>query len=70
VRWVDGSAGHPITDFQSQQVWSLSFSPDGKSLAVLRGHDDSDVVLLQEAKWKITLIEKPSGKTPPPTAPS
>jgi hypothetical protein len=47
---LDGSAGHAITDFQSEQIWSLSFSPDGKSLAVLRGHYDSDMVLLQEAK--------------------
>lgn len=28
----------------------FSLSPDGKSLAVLRGHYDSDVVLLQESK--------------------
>jgi len=27
----------------------VSLSPDGKSLAVLRGHYDSDVVLLQES---------------------
>jgi serine/threonine protein kinase len=50
VQPLDGSAGHAITDFQSEQIWSLSFSPDGKSLAVLRGHYDSDVVLLQESK--------------------
>jgi len=50
VQPVDGSVGHAITDLQSEQIWSLSFSPDGKSLAVLRGHYDSDVVLLQEAK--------------------
>jgi Tol biopolymer transport system component len=50
VQPLDGSAGHAITDFQSEQIWSMSFSPDGKGLAVLRGHYDSDVVLLQEAK--------------------
>jgi eukaryotic-like serine/threonine-protein kinase len=50
VQPLDGSAGHAITDFQSEQIWSMSFSPDGKSLAVLRGHYDSDVVLLQESK--------------------
>jgi eukaryotic-like serine/threonine-protein kinase len=50
VQALDGSAGHAITDFQSEQIWSMSFSPDGKSLAVLRGHYDSDVVLLQESK--------------------
>lgn len=47
---VDGSAGHAITNFSSEQIWSFRLSPDGKSLAVLRGHFDSDVVLLQESK--------------------
>jgi eukaryotic-like serine/threonine-protein kinase len=47
---LDGSAGHAITDFKSEHIWSFRLSPDGKSLAVLRGHFDSDVVLLQEAK--------------------
>jgi Tol biopolymer transport system component len=50
VQPLDGSADHPITDFTSDQVWLFSLSPDGKSLAVLRGHYDSDVVLLQESK--------------------
>jgi WD40 repeat protein len=50
VQPLDGSAGHLITDFKSEQIWSFSLSPDGKSLAVLRGHYDSDVVLLQESK--------------------
>jgi Tol biopolymer transport system component/predicted Ser/Thr protein kinase len=50
VQPLDGSAGHQITNFKSEQIWSFSLSPDGKSLAVLRGHWDSDVVLLQESK--------------------
>jgi serine/threonine protein kinase/Tol biopolymer transport system component len=50
VQPLDGSAGYPITDFKSEQIWSFGLSPDGKSLAVLRGHYDSDVVLLQESK--------------------
>jgi Tol biopolymer transport system component len=50
VQPLDGSAGHPITDFKSEEIWSFSLSPDGKSLAVLRSRDDSDVVLLQESK--------------------
>jgi hypothetical protein len=50
LRRLDGSAGHAVADFQSKQIWSMSFSSDGKSLAVLRGHYDSDVVTLQEAK--------------------
>ena len=49
VQPLDGSAGHAVTDFKSEQIWSFSLSPDGKNLAVLRGHYDSDVVLLQES---------------------
>jgi eukaryotic-like serine/threonine-protein kinase len=45
---LDGSAGHQVTDFKSEQIWSVHLSPDGKSLAVLRGHYVSDVVLFQE----------------------
>jgi eukaryotic-like serine/threonine-protein kinase len=47
---VDGSAGHQVTDFKSEQIWSVDLSPDGKNLAVLRGRYVSDVVLLQETK--------------------
>ena len=50
VQPLDGSAAHPITDFKSEQIWAFSLSPNGQSLAVLRGHYDSDVVLLQESK--------------------
>ena len=50
VQPLDGSPGHAITDFKSEQIWSFSLSQDGKNLAVLRGHWDSDVVLLQESK--------------------
>ena len=50
VQPLDGSARYPLTDFQSEQIWSFRLSPDGKNLAVLRGHFDSDVVLLQESK--------------------
>jgi eukaryotic-like serine/threonine-protein kinase len=47
---LDGSAGRQLTDFKSEQIWSFDLSPDGKKLAVLRGHFVSDVVLLQETK--------------------
>lgn len=50
IQPLDGSAGRAITDFKSEHIWSFRLSPDGKNLAVLRGHFDSDVVLLQEAK--------------------
>ncbi|MGA7566365.1 MAG: protein kinase [Terriglobales bacterium] len=50
VEPIDGSAGHQITRFDAEQVLSFYWSPDGKNLGVLRGHTDSDVVLLQESK--------------------
>ena len=50
VNPLDGSAAYPITDFKSEGIGSFSFSPDGKKLAIVRGHTESDVVLLQETK--------------------
>ena len=50
VEPIDGSTGHPITKFDSEQILSFHWSPDGKNLGILRGHTDSDVILLQEPK--------------------
>jgi len=50
IQPIDGSAGHQITNFASEQITSFHWSPDGKSLGVLRSHSESDVVLLQESK--------------------
>jgi eukaryotic-like serine/threonine-protein kinase len=50
VQPLDGSAGHRIANFTSEQIDSFHWSPDGKKLGILRGHSDSDVVLLQESK--------------------
>jgi eukaryotic-like serine/threonine-protein kinase len=47
---LDGSPGHQVTNFTSAQITSFHWSPDGKSLGVLRNHSESDVVLLQESK--------------------
>jgi len=47
---LDGGPAYPITNFQTEHVWFFGMSPDGKNLAVMRGHYDSDVVLLQESK--------------------
>jgi hypothetical protein len=49
VQPIDGSAGHQITHFTTEQILSFHWSPDGKKLGILRGHTDSDVVLLQES---------------------
>jgi Tol biopolymer transport system component len=45
---LDGSPGHQITNFTSEKITGFRWSPDGKSLAVMREHDTSDVVMLQE----------------------
>ena len=47
---LDGSVGHRITNFTSERISSFHWSPDGKKLGILRGHSESDVVLLQESK--------------------
>jgi len=47
---LDGSPGRKITNFNSEQIVDLRWSPDGKTLGILRSHSDSDVVLLQETK--------------------
>jgi Tol biopolymer transport system component len=46
---LDGNPGRQITHFNSEQILAFHWSPDGKNLGVLRGHTDSDVVLLQES---------------------
>jgi len=50
VQSLDGSAGHQITNFESDQIVSFHWSPDGKKLAVLREHSEAVVVLIQETK--------------------
>ena len=50
IQPIDGTPGHPITHFTSEQIQSFHWSPDGKYLGILRGHTDSDVVLMQESK--------------------
>ena len=45
---LDGSGGHQITQFKSDKISSFQFSPDGKTLGLLRSHTDSDAVLLRD----------------------
>jgi serine/threonine protein kinase len=46
---LDGSRGHQITNFTSDTMQNFDYSPDGKSLGVVRTHTESDVVLLRDA---------------------
>jgi serine/threonine protein kinase/Tol biopolymer transport system component len=46
---MGGGAPHPITAFTTFRIYSFAWSPDGKTLAVVRGESPSDVVLIQDA---------------------
>jgi serine/threonine protein kinase len=46
---LGGSAGRQITNFKSDTISSFRFSPDGKTIGLLRSHTESDVVLLRDA---------------------
>jgi Tol biopolymer transport system component len=46
---IDGGPGHQITNFTKEEfIQSWSFSPDGRSLGMIRSHVESDAVLLHE----------------------
>jgi serine/threonine protein kinase/Tol biopolymer transport system component len=45
---LDGSPGHQITNFTSNLITGFRWSPDRKTLAVMRTHSTSDVVVLRE----------------------
>jgi eukaryotic-like serine/threonine-protein kinase len=45
---LDGSKGKQITDFTAEHIYDFHWSFDGKQLALVRGHNDSDAVLIRE----------------------
>jgi eukaryotic-like serine/threonine-protein kinase len=47
---LDGSAGKQLTFFTSERIQDFHFSFDGSRLAMVRGHNDSDVVLIRSAQ--------------------
>jgi Tol biopolymer transport system component len=47
---TDGSPGRQITSFSSDDIREFHWSPDGKTLGILREKSESDVVLLQETR--------------------
>jgi len=47
---LDGSKGRAITNFKSERIYDFHWSPDGKQLALVRGHTDSDVVLIRDSQ--------------------
>jgi serine/threonine protein kinase len=47
---LDGSKGRYLTDFKSERIYDFHWSFDGKQLALVRGHTDSDVVLIRDTQ--------------------
>jgi Tol biopolymer transport system component len=45
---IDGSPGKALTVFKAEHIWDYHWSPDGSKLAMVRGHTDSDVVLMRD----------------------
>jgi eukaryotic-like serine/threonine-protein kinase len=45
---LDGSKGKQITDFPAEHIVDFHWSFDGKQLGLIRGHTDSDVVLIHD----------------------
>ncbi len=49
IQPLDGSKGRQITHFTSGTITSGGWSPDGKTLVLLRANTQSDIVLLRES---------------------
>jgi serine/threonine protein kinase len=48
---LDGSPGRQLTNFKSERIGdSFGWSVDGSKLAIIRGHTDSDVVLVRDTQ--------------------
>ncbi len=47
---LDGNKGRQLTDFTSERIYDFHWSFDGKQLAIVRGHNDSDVVLIRDQR--------------------
>jgi hypothetical protein len=65
VQPLDGSPGRQITNFKSWTFRSFRWSPNGKSLALIRDVSQSDVVPLREASqarsnsWNTLALQQP-----------
>jgi hypothetical protein len=45
---LDGSPGRQFTNFPAELINTYQWSPDGKSIGMIRMHTESDVVLLHD----------------------
>jgi Tol biopolymer transport system component len=49
---LDGGSSRQLTNFDSLKIYYDQWSPDGKSLAPVRGDSPSDLVLIQNSQRK------------------
>jgi len=49
---LNGGPGRQLTNFGTLKIYSYQWSPDGKSLALVRGDSPSDLVLIQNSPGK------------------
>jgi Tol biopolymer transport system component len=49
---LDGGAAKPLTDFPSDSIISFNWNADGSQLAVIRGVETSDVLLIKRSSSK------------------
>jgi Tol biopolymer transport system component len=47
---LDGGKAVPLTNFKSELIFNFAWSNDGKQLALARGNETSDVVLIKDLK--------------------
>jgi Tol biopolymer transport system component len=50
LQHLDGTPGKLLTDFKSEYIRDFDYSYDGKQLAIIRGHRESDVVLIRNSE--------------------
>jgi Tol biopolymer transport system component len=52
VQPLDGGPGRQLTNFAELNIYWYQWSPDGKSLALVRGDSPSDLVLIKDSEKK------------------
>jgi hypothetical protein len=50
LQHLDGSPGKQLTNFKSEFIRDFDYSYDGKQLAIIRGHRESDVVPIRDSE--------------------
>jgi len=50
ISCLDGSPGKQLTNFKTEFIRDFDYSYDGKQLAIIRIHRESDVVLIRDSE--------------------